>query len=158
VFTPDNIGDGTVWGVEFDLSTPLTFVGLEHTGVFANYSWLDSDITDPVTGQKRRFNDQAEYVFNVGFIQDLPSVDASFGASYRKQGGQYNQVFGESVTTTYGADLEVFVEKRFGENFVLRLTGSNLLDASKDETFLKWETLADQISGDIDSLDEFELE
>lgn len=158
VFTPDNIGDGKVWGVEFDLSTPLTFAGLEHTGVFMNYSWLDSEVTDPVTGEKRRFNDQAEFVFNAGFIQDLPSYDASFGASYRKQGGQFNRVFGETVSTTYGADLEVFIEKRFGENFVLRLTGSNLLDASKDETFFKWDTLADQLSGDIDALNEFELE
>jgi outer membrane receptor protein involved in Fe transport len=158
VFTPDNIGDGKVWGVEFDLSTPLTFVGLDDTGVFMNYSWLDSEINDPVTGAKRRFNDQAEYVFNVGFIQDLPSWGSAFGASYRKQGGQYNQIFGENVTTTYGADLEVFIEKRFSENFVVRLTGSNLLDASKDETFFKWETLGDQLSGDIDALDEFEVE
>jgi outer membrane receptor protein involved in Fe transport len=158
VFSPDNIGDGTVMGIEFDLSTPLTFVGLEHTGVFMNYSWLDSEITDPVTGEKRPFNDQAEYVFNVGFIQDLPSWESAFGVSYRKQGGQFNRVFGETVETTYGADLEVFIEKRFGDNFVLRLTGSNLLDASKDETFFKWDTLADQTSGDIDDLNEFELE
>lgn len=158
VFTPDNIGDGTVMGIEFDLSTPLTFVGLEDTGVFLNYSWLDSEITDPVTGEKRRFNDQAEYVFNVGFIQDLPSLNSALGASYRKQGGQFNRIFGETVATTYGADLEVFIEHRFGENFVLRLTGSNLLDSSKDETFFKWDTLADQTSGDIDNLDEFELE
>jgi outer membrane receptor protein involved in Fe transport len=158
VLTPGNIGDGKVWGLEFDLSTPLTFVGLEHTGVFANYSWLDSEIADPVTGEKRRFNDQAEYVFNVGVIQDVPSVDVSFGASYRKQGGQYHQVLGEIVETVYGADLEVFIEKRFGENFVLRLTGSNLLDASKDETFFKWETASDQTSGNINQLDEFEVE
>jgi outer membrane receptor protein involved in Fe transport len=158
VLTYDNIGDGKVWGLEVDLSTPLTFAGLENTGVFMNYSWLDSEITDPVTGEKRRFNDQAEYVFNAGFIQDLPSWAAAFGVSYRSQGRQFNRVIGETVETTYGGDLEAFVEKRFGENFVLRLTASNLLDASKDETFFKWDTLADQLSGDINDLDEFELE
>lgn len=158
VLTYDNIGDGKVWGLEFDLSTPLTFAGLDHTGVFMNYSWLDSEIADPVTGEKRRFNDQAEYVFNAGFIQDLPSLDVAFGASYRSQGRQFNRVFGRTVETEYSGDLEVFIERRFGENFVLRLTGSNLLDASKDETFFKWDTLADQLSGNIDDLDEFERE
>jgi outer membrane receptor protein involved in Fe transport len=158
VLTFDNIGDGKVWGLEFDLSTPLTFMGLEYTGVFANYSWLDSEITDPVTGEKRRFNDQAEFVLNAGIIQDIPSWDVAIGATYRQQGDQFHRVVGETVETTYGADLEVFVEKRFGENFVVRLVGSNLLDASKDETFFKWETLADQLSGDPAVLDEFESE
>jgi hypothetical protein len=82
----------------------------------------------------------------------------AFGASYRSQGRQFNRVFGETVETKYSGDLEVFIERRFGENFVVRVTGSNLLDASKDETFFKWDTLADQLSGDIDDLDEFELE
>ena len=48
------------------------------------------------------------------------------------------------IATSYGADLEVFVEKRFGKSFVIRLTGSNLLDAKKEETFNKFDTLADQ--------------
>jgi hypothetical protein len=54
------------------------------------------------------------------------------------------------VLTQYGADLEVFVEKRFGERFSLRLTGSNLLDAEKREFFDKFDTLADQIDRDYD--------
>lgn len=158
VLEPRNVGDGKVWGVEFDLSAPLTFIGLPDTGVFLNYSWLDSEVKDPVTGTKRRFNDQAEFVFNVGFIHDIPAWGAAFGASYRKQGDAFSRIAGETVATSYGADLEAFIEKRFGESFTLRLTGTNLLDTAKDETFYKWDTVADQLSGDIDDLDEFELE
>ena len=40
---------------------------------------------------------------------------AAFGATYRKQGDAFARVAGETVKTTYGADLEVFLEKRFGE-------------------------------------------
>lgn len=155
VLTPSNIGAGKVWGVEVDLSTPLTFAGLENTGVFMNYSWLDSEVRDPVTGAKRRFNDQAEFVFNVGFIHDVVSSGTSFGSSYRLQGDQFNRIIGESVATSYGADLEVFIEQRFGDRFVVRVTGSNLLNAKKDETFFKYDTLGDQLSNDFD---EFELE
>ncbi len=153
VLTPRNAGDGSVWGIEFDLSTPLTVVGLENTGVFLNYSWLDSDVDDEFGS--RRFNDQSDYVFNVGFIHDIPTLGAAFGATYRKQGDAYGRIVGEEVTTSYGADLEVFVEKRFGERFVVRLTGSNLLNASKDETFNKFNTIADQRARDFD---EYEVE
>jgi outer membrane receptor protein involved in Fe transport len=158
VFQPQNVGDGQVWGIEFDFSAPLTVLGLPNTGLFASYSWLDSSVKDPVTGQDRRFNNQAHSVFNVGFIQQLPMWGAAFGATYRKQGEAFASVAGETVKTTYGGDLEVFVQKNFGEKFMLRFTASNLLNASKDEAFNKWETVGDQLSGDIDALDEFELE
>lgn len=158
IYEPRNIGDGFVYGVELDFSTPLWFAGLDDTGVFLNFSWLDSEVTDPATNQKRRFNDQAEYILNTGFIQDLPEWAAAFGATYRLQGDAFNSVFSRTVGTSYGADLEVFIEKRFGERFVLRATGSNLLNASKDETFFKWDNLPDRLSGNVNDVDELEFE
>jgi outer membrane receptor protein involved in Fe transport len=153
VLQPQNTGDGSVYGIELDLSTPLTAFGLPNTGVFANYSWLDSDIDD--TFGSRRFNDQSEFVYNFGFIHDLVNLDAAFGATYRKQGDAFGRIVGEEVVTAYGADLEVFVEKRFGERFTIRGVGSNLLNASKDEAFNKFTTIQDQIDR---SFDEYELE
>jgi outer membrane receptor protein involved in Fe transport len=153
IYTMDNVGDGKVWGVELDVAAPLTALGLPDTGVFANYSWLDSEIEDFIG--KRRFNNQAEYVYNVGFIQDLPDWAASFGASYRKQGDAFDRVLGEEILTTYDADLEVFIEKRFGDSFSVRLSGANLLDAKKREYFSKFNNEADQIDRDFD---EYEIE
>ena len=153
VLQPRNTGNGEVWGVELDLSTPLTALGLDNTGVFLNYSWLDSEIDDAF-GQ-RKFNAQSDDVFNAGFIQQLPTLAASFGASYRKQGEAYSRIVGEEVVTSYGGDLEVFIEKRLGDQWTLRLTGSNLLDSSKDEVFDKFTTLEDQANRDYD---EFEVE
>lgn len=153
VYSPRNVGDGTVWGVEFDLSAPLTVIGLENTGVFLNYSWLDSDVEDDFGS--RRFNSQSESVLNVGFIHDMPAIAASFGATYRNQGDAFSRIVSEEVTTTYGADLEVFVEKGIGESFTLRLTGSNLLDASKDETFL---VFSDAVAQTARTPSEYEIE
>ena len=153
VLTAENVGDGQVWGVEFDLSTPLDFIGMEHTGVFLNYSWLDSSVDDFLG--ERRFNSQSDYVFNVGFTQDIPTWGAAFGATYRKQGDARSRIVGEEVVTAYGGDLEIFIEKQVGSNVVIRFTGSNLLDASKDEAFDKFDTIADQIDRDYD---EYELE
>lgn len=153
LYTVDNVGDGKVWGIEFDLSTPLSFMGWDDTGVFLNYSWLDSEVTDALGD--RRFNDQSDYVFNVGFIQDIPTWNAAFGLTYRKQGDAFGRVALEEVKTEYGGDLEFFIEKRFGEKLVVRLTGQNLLDSSKDEVFDKFESLEDQALRDYD---EYEIE
>ena len=153
LFSSDNVGDGKVYGIELDLSTPLSVFGLDHTGVFMNYAWVKSKIDDFMG--ERRFNDQARSTFNIGFIQDLPTLDASFGVSYRKQGDAYTRLLAEEVTIRYGEDLEAFVEKRFGSTLSVRLSASNLLDASKDEFFHKFDTLGDQLDRDYD---EYELE
>lgn len=153
VLQPRNTGDGQVWGAEFDLSTPLSAFGLDNTGVFVNYTWLDSEIEDGFG--TRRFNNQSNYVYNVGFIQELPSLEASFGVTFRQQGDATSRVVGEEVVTSYDGDLEAFIEKRFGKAWAVRLTGINLLDQSKDEVFDKFNTIEEQIDRDYD---EYELE
>jgi outer membrane receptor protein involved in Fe transport len=153
IYTPRNTGNGEVYGIEFDASFSLAFIGLPDTGVFGNLALLDSTITDEFG--ERRFNDQSKYVYNFGAIQNLPGIGAAFGATYRKQGTAFGRVVGEEVTTRYGADLEVFIEKRFGDSFTIRAVGSNLLDGSKDEEFNKFTTTGDQIAR---VFDEFEVE
>lgn len=161
IFTPLNVNSGQVWGAEFDASLPLTFVGLAQTGVFLNAAWLDSEIEDPVLGIQRRFQNQPDYIVNAGFIQSLPAWAAAFGATYRKQGAGEQVVLGEIRRTTYDADLEVFVEKRFGKTWVARLAASNLLDAKKIEAIRNYDgdsaaELADNMLSN--SVDEFERE
>ena len=153
VYTSRNVGKGKVWGLELDLSTPLTALGLPDTGVFINYSWLNSSVTDFMG--KRRFNNQARSLYNIGFIHNLPRWETSFGVSYRKQGEARSRVLGEEVITTYGGDLELFVEKRVGKNFSMRLAAANVLNAKKSEVFHTFDTLADQMDR---KYDEYELE
>lgn len=148
VLQPQNVGAGKVWGVELDLSASLTFLGLPDTGVFGNLSLIDSSVRD--FAGKRRFNGQSKFVYNFGFIQNLRDLGAAFGATYRKQGVALDRTVGEEVRTTYGADLEIFVEKRFGDSFTIRAVGSNLLDSKKREVFNKFDTIEDQLGRDFD--------
>lgn len=158
---PRNIGDGTTWGVEVDLSTPLDVFGMPETGVFFNYTWLESEVLDPWTGVERRFRNQPQNVWNIGFIQNLPDWGASFGASLYGRDEGYESGLDELVKVEYDQDLEAFVEKRFGERVVVRLSAQNLLDKEKRETFMKYdgdsieEILDNRANGD---LDEYELE
>ncbi len=153
VYQPQNVGDGDVYGVEIDVSTQLDFLGLPETGFFANFSWLDSEVTDFLGD--RRFNDQSDFVYNIGFIHTLPNYDAAFGVTYREQGDAFGRTVAEEVFTRYGADLEVFIEKSFLERVTVRLVGQNLLNASKDEDFNKFASQQDQIDR---VFDEFEIE
>jgi iron complex outermembrane recepter protein len=153
ILQPRNVGDGEVYGIEFDLSADLGFIGLPDTGVFGNLSLLDSSVDDAFG--ERRFNDQSDIVYNFGVIQNLRQLGAAFGATYRKQGEAFGRIVGEEVTTTYGADLEIFVEKRFGDSFTIRAVGSNLLNGKKREVFNKFDSIDDQIDRDFD---EYEIE
>lgn len=128
-------------------------IGMDTTGVVLNASWLDSQVEDALG--ERRFNDQSNYVVNLGFTHDIPTWGAAFGASYRKQGDAFSRVWAEETETRYGADLEVFIEKRLFANTVVRLTGSNLLDSAKDEVFDKFADQDDQIAR---VYDEYEIE
>lgn len=153
ILQPQNTGNGRVWGIEFDLSASLGFVGLPDTGVFGNFSLLRSRIRDEFG--PRRFNGQSKYVYNAGFIQNLRSIGAAFGVTYRKQGPAVDRIVGEEIRTTYGADLEVFVEKRLFGKMTIRAVGSNLLNGKKKEAFNKFDSIGDQIDRDFD---EYELE
>lgn len=161
IYSYENTGKGKVYGFEFDLSAPLSFIGLDDTGVFANYTRLWSKRTEPNTGMKVPFDGQPKYVYNFGVTQDFPSIGASFGFSYRKQGQARSTFFGEEEFQVYGGNLEAYAEKRFGKNFVVRLSGNNLLDARS----LQWERNFDGDTGlDIienqreGNVDEFEVE
>ncbi len=120
--------------MEFDLSTPLTFIGLNETGIFANYTRLWSERRDPVTGKDVSIDYQPEYVYNFGVTQNIPAWNASLGFSYQKQGMSTFTTLGEIETQKYDANLEIFLEKRIGDNVVLRLSGNNLLDSASRQT------------------------
>jgi len=160
-YTYENTGDGEVSGWEVDISTPLSFMGLDETGFFANYTSLDSERIEPLTGITARFNAQPEYVYNFGVTQNLPSWYSSVGFSYRKQGLSESLFLGEVERQWYDANLEVFVEHRLSENVVLRIVGNNLLDADSIQAERNFdgdtaqEIVDNQIAGDVD---EFEVE
>ncbi len=157
LYTYQNIGDAKTHGIEFDLSTPLTFMGLEETGIFANYTRLWSDRDDPAGGSKIAIDYQPKYVYNVGVTQNLPSWDMSFGFSYQKQGESRFVTYGEIESQLYDGNLEFFVEKRISDRWVLRLTGNNLLDADSLQAESGFdgdngaEILANQAAYDVDA-------
>jgi outer membrane receptor protein involved in Fe transport len=161
IYTFDNVGKGKVYGFEFDLSAPLSFIGLDNTGIFANFTRLWSKRTEPNTGFKVPFDGQPKYVYNFGLTQEFPSLGASAGFSFRKQGESISTCLGEEEHQFYTGNLEAYLEKRIGKNFVLRLSGNNLLDARSRqyERNFDGDTGLEIINNQLaDNVDNFEVE
>ncbi|MGQ0618419.1 MAG: TonB-dependent receptor plug domain-containing protein [Panacagrimonas sp.] len=137
--SPDNIGDGTVYGVELDSSLPLAFAGLPGVNLYGNYTYLKSEVDDPFSGEERRFNRQPVYVYNLGLTHKIKPLRLTWGASFQQQGKAQEFQGDEIVRVEYDGNLEAFVEYEISENFSLKLNGNNLLDASKDEFFRKFD-------------------
>jgi outer membrane receptor protein involved in Fe transport len=133
IVTFQNVGDARAYGIEVDVDTPLDMLGLPNTAIFANYTWMRSEVTDPVTGRQVPFNDQPDYIFNVGFIQGIPEWNSAFGASYQQRGNSLEYLYDEITELSYEGNLEAFWETRLGKSTVIRFTGANLLDAEKTE-------------------------
>jgi outer membrane receptor for ferrienterochelin and colicins len=154
-FTFANVGDAEAWGYELDLSTPLSVIGLENTGFYANYTRLYSEKEDVFSGLSDvRIDRQPIFVYNVGLTQAIPDWSMSFGASFQKQGRFFQYLLSEIETGVQDGNLELFVEKRFlDDRLVTRLTGSNLID---DRT-LQAEEVFDGTIADGE-LEEFEIE
>lgn len=131
----NNQNKGYVAGLELDVSTPFTALGLPNLQGFLNYTLLDSEVEDPYfEGLDRRFSGQAEYVYNLGLEHENESLGLSYGMSYQRQGSAEEFEGGEVKQIRYDGNLELFVEKRLaGGDYVIRLSGQNLLDAEKRE-------------------------
>lgn len=152
LFSPRNSGKGTTWGAEFDLSLPLDRLGWPNLGLYANYTWLDSEITDPHTGDRRRFNFQPDFIANLDLIHQLPSRGITWGASYQKQGSSRSRALDEFKTVSYRGNLGLFIEKTFTDKLLARLSVDNLLDAKKTETSVLFEGLDELVSGEVNEI------
>jgi len=157
LFRYENVGSGELYGIEFDFSAPLTAIGLPNTAAFGNYVHLESEVADPFTGESRDFNELPEYVYNIGFNHGFPGIGLTFGASLQKRGKSLEFAADEIEELSYDGFLEAFIEQRFSDRWVLRLTGSNLLDQVKIERKTVFDSLSDFRAGAIEE-SELELE
>ncbi len=134
-FTFENVGDAIAFGFEFDISTPLTVIGLPNTGIFANYTLLRSRADNEFSGiDDARINDQPRFVYNVGATHDFENAGVTMGFSYQQQGISESTFLDELQTTDFTANLEAFIEKRITPYLLIRFSGSNLLDAETFQT------------------------
>ena len=74
-----NIGDGTVNFFQVRLTLPMDNLGLPNARLQARGSWAQTEVTDPVTGEERRFQGNQAFGCGVAFNQDLMGGRWSYG-------------------------------------------------------------------------------
>lgn len=144
----NNPNEGTIYGVELDLSYPLVILDAPNFHVFANYTYIHSEIRDangnfPID---RRFSMQPDYIYNVGFDHLIESWNLTWGTSYQKRGPAEEWVDAgaqakQIADVTFEGNLEVFIEKTFADRFVVRLAAQNLLDAKRKDVTRTYESV-----------------
>jgi len=81
VRSPRNAGDGTLYGAEIEARVSLGNAGLPGLTVFGNATTMKSELKDPLTGAKRRFEETPSLVSNVGLDYYLAALRTTFGVN-----------------------------------------------------------------------------
>jgi hypothetical protein len=127
---PGNIGKGSILGAEVSLRMPLTPVlpggTLNVTGLVQ-----DTEVTDPVTGEKRRFSDTSENHLKVELRQDLGAAKLAWGTTYEAYSADTDFRLNETFSYRELRRLDVFVETTWIEGFKIRLEIDSALDGTE---------------------------
>lgn len=79
---PGNIGSGTADTIDIQSTLPLDKLHLKGGVITASATWRVSEVTDPVTGERRRISSQRRDGVNLGYTQDLPRWNSNVGINY----------------------------------------------------------------------------
>jgi outer membrane receptor protein involved in Fe transport len=76
---PGNIGDGTNNEFKIQLTLPLDHLGIDGGRLTSTAIWDVSQVTDPVTGEKRVISGQRPQNIRANFTQDIDSLKSTWG-------------------------------------------------------------------------------
>ncbi len=88
---PGNIDSGSVWAVETNSTLKLGKLGFKGAELTVNGRYYDTEVDDPVTGQRRSINGHLIYDYTLELRQDVPDTDWAWGVVIEgfKQEPQY---------------------------------------------------------------------
>ncbi len=124
---PGNLGSGTHYGAELETSLQLKQLGLIDAVISGTFLWQDSRVEDPFTGLTRRFSNQEKYKYNIDVRHDVQAWAISYGTAIAKNGPKIKSDFNTVERQSTGADVRLFLEKRFKNGIVGRLFWGNVL-------------------------------
>jgi hypothetical protein len=122
---PSNIGDGRSDQFVIAMTLPTQKLGISGGQVKTRFSWFDSEVTDPVTFEKRRITNATPFVCNVSFTRDMPGGKWSWGVSTNCANEYSRFRFNEVRTQRAEQYFEGFVEWKPRSDLTVRTTLSN---------------------------------
>ncbi len=134
-----NVGDGKVFALYLNASIRLGFLNLPQAVVTAAVNFEDAYIYDPLINKERTIIPFDRGGFRLGYRQDVPSQNLSFGINYQDGFGDVGGTGGNRVrydidnVVFFGAgklrpELKLFAEKIGYRNFTYRIEINNAED------------------------------
>ncbi len=127
-----NIGDGIRYGVNLDISTQLSMIGLPNALLTTGIKLREDEAVDPFLGTVRRSNENGRWETAVGFRHDVTSLGLTYGLDYNQQsnGGSGRTVVDiiDTETRVEQPYMKAFVEKKAFGNVTFRLESNNMSD------------------------------
>jgi hypothetical protein len=122
---PSNIGDGRSDQFVIALTLPTQKLGLSGGQVKGRLSWFDSEVTDPVSFEKRRITGVTPFVCDLRFTRDMPGGKWSWGVVTFCAQENSRFRFNEVRTSRFEQYFESFVEWKPRPDLTVRTTLSN---------------------------------
>jgi len=130
---PGNIGDGTQFRIAGNVTTTLDNWGLSNSVLNASLGWRDTQITDPLTGNDRRFDGVPEWRLDLDYRQTFPVSQMAWGWDYHWVSD--GEVFRAAEQRTFGGsdgDLDLYVETTRWLGVTTRLGVNEVINNGRD--------------------------
>lgn len=135
---PGNLGDARRTGFDLEADLPLDRLAVPKGRIALRWIVQDSDVTDPYTGQGRRFTGEFPWLITADFRQDLPARRMAWGVTYIAQGEVLNFRRNEiDGSHTQSRNFGVYAEYRPTARVTATITARNIFDRDiyRDRTF-----------------------
>ncbi|WP_291199427.1 TonB-dependent receptor plug domain-containing protein [Hyphomonas sp.] len=76
---PGNIESGKLFGIETDSTLKLEEIGFKGAELTFNGRYYDTEVDDPLTGERRSINSHLIWEWNMELRQDIPDTDWAWG-------------------------------------------------------------------------------
>ncbi|MDQ3287579.1 MAG: TonB-dependent receptor plug domain-containing protein [Pseudomonadota bacterium] len=129
--SPGNLDQATVYGFEWKGTFMLDPIGWKGVKIDTRVQMQESEVRDPLTGEKRPISNSLQEFFELGLRHDIPGTSLAYG-------GNLEYVFSarDYRLTEVGRRWEgpiwgsLFVEHKDVKGLTLRFTAANLLGAT----------------------------
>lgn len=137
---PGNLPDGRHWGINIVLG--LRFQGLGLPGAVLNgfYTWQDSEVIDPFSGESRPFLNQKQFEAGFEYRHDIERFRGAYGISWSGEGRRHRFDVDRADIDWNDDAIEMFIERRLGGSLILKLAANQIYEPRSERERFNYES------------------
>lgn len=125
-----NIGDATLYGVTLKGSWRLFPLGLEGAVVDIEYTWQDSETTDPFTGEERPMRWTPQNKYSVSFRHDVADWKVNYNVDVRWWGErEEHEITYRDRSESLNPNVDAGIQYRLTDNLLLWFESKFVIDS-----------------------------